>query len=120
MRRISLLSLFVFLLFFGCSTSDEPNNGNGSDDIVNIDDSDDDTPVIYADIDFSNWKVTLPVDENNNGGPDEYQPDVLQDFGYQTLEAVQPFMYDDTSDTSLVFYTFQMFQQRIVLILELS
>ncbi|MGH1387016.1 polysaccharide lyase family 7 protein [Kordia sp.] len=65
------------------------------------------TPTVnYADINFSNWKVTLPVDENNNGKPDEYQPDELVNLGYQTLTPVQPFMYDDTEDESLVFYTY--------------
>ncbi|MBC8753394.1 polysaccharide lyase family 7 protein [Kordia sp. YSTF-M3] len=64
------------------------------------------TTINYADIDFSSWKVTLPVDENNNGGPDEYQPADLINFGYQTLAPVQPFMYDDTDDESLVFYTY--------------
>ena len=34
-------------------------------------------------IDFSNWKLTLPVDQNNNGSPDEYQPNQLVNFGYQ-------------------------------------
>ncbi|WP_298418770.1 polysaccharide lyase family 7 protein [uncultured Kordia sp.] len=64
-------------------------------------------PVVnYADINFSNWKVTLPVDENNNGRPDEYKPEDLINFGYQTLTPVQPFMYDDTEDESLVFYTY--------------
>ncbi|WP_420572107.1 polysaccharide lyase family 7 protein [Kordia sp.] len=62
--------------------------------------------VNYADINFSNWKVTLPVDENNNGKPDEYQPNELVNFGYQDLAPVQPYMYDDTTDESLVFYTF--------------
>ena len=104
MRLIPSLYLFLILLFFGCSTDNSPNNDSGSQDMDNSDD--DIVPVIYADVDFSNWKVTLPVDENNNGGPDEYQPDVLVDFGYQTLEPVLPYMYDDTSDTSLVFYTF--------------
>ena len=63
-------------------------------------------PIEYADINFSNWKVTLPVDEDNNGSPDEYQPAQLKDYGYQTLDPVKPFMYDDTEDISLVFYTY--------------
>lgn len=68
----------------------------------------DPTPTIvnYADINFVNWKVTLPVDENNDGKPDEYQPDELINFEYQTLASVQPFMYDDIEDESLVFYTY--------------
>jgi len=48
----------------------------------------------------------LPVDENNNGSPDEYQPDVLVNGGYRNIAAITPYMYDDTSDASLVFYTF--------------
>ncbi|MFC2109070.1 polysaccharide lyase family 7 protein [Bacteroidota bacterium] len=60
----------------------------------------------FATIDFTNWKVTLPVDIDKNGKPDEYQPSQLVDNGYQTLAAVKPYMYDDTSDGSIVFYTF--------------
>ena len=60
----------------------------------------------YADIDFSNWKLTLPVDENNNGSPDEYHPEDLIDLGYQSNEHIQPYMYDDESDESIVFYTY--------------
>lgn len=95
--------LFVFVLFNCSSESDDVVE----EEIIVIEEEEE--PEIaneYADIDFSSWKVTLPVDENNNGSPDEYQPSQLVDFGYQTLEAVKPFMYDDTSDTSLVFYTY--------------
>lgn len=60
----------------------------------------------YANIDFTHWKVTLPVDEDNNSKPDEYQPAQLVNNGYQTLAAVKPYMYDDSSDGSIVFYTF--------------
>ncbi|EDP70446.1 Poly(beta-D-mannuronate) lyase [Flavobacteriales bacterium ALC-1] len=106
MRFYSTLFLLVISLFFNCNASNDHNNSDGSDDMGSSDDVNIPPPVNYADVDFSNWKVTLPVDENNNGSPDEYQPEVLKDFGYQTLEAVQPYMYDDTDDTSLVFYTF--------------
>lgn len=60
----------------------------------------------FADINFSNWKVTLPVDENNNGSPDEYQPNQLINGGYRNITAVKSFMYDDVLDKSIVFYTF--------------
>lgn len=60
----------------------------------------------FADIDFTNWKVTLPVDVDNNGKPDEYQPSTLINDSYRNLTAVKPYMYDDTSDGSIVFYTF--------------
>lgn len=61
---------------------------------------------IFADINFDNWKLTLPVDENNNGSPDEYYPSDLINFGYQNNSSIQPFMYDDDSDQSIVFYTY--------------
>lgn len=96
---------FVFnVLIFNCSKNNVIDNQNENNEEV-IEEIEDEI-VEFADIDFSNWKVTLPVDEDNNGRPDEYQPSQLINFGYQTLEAVQPFMYDDTTDTSIVFYTY--------------
>ena len=109
--KVPFLYVLSILLagFYGCSKTDE----DLSDTVVIIDDGNDDDednnnppPVTYADINFSNWKVTLPVDENNNGSPDEYQPSQLVNFGYQTLAPVLPFIYDDAEDTSLVFYTY--------------
>ena len=93
-------NIFIFLILCACSKEVAQNTG--------VLDSIDDIPVevVLADIDFSNWKLTLPIDENNNGSPDEYQPDVLINLGYQTLEPISPYMYDDTEDSSIVFYTF--------------
>ena len=98
MNKIYTLQL-LFLLFMVTSCSNKEDNAtNGTID---------NNPVVqYADIDFSNWKVTLPVDENNNGSPDEYKPENLINGGYRTLEPVKPFMYDDTTDESIVFYTY--------------
>ncbi|AUC74216.1 polysaccharide lyase family 7 protein [Olleya sp. Bg11-27] len=105
---------YLFLIFacYACS-SDETALLTESAEVEVIDDnnapeetdSGSDTGN-WAAIDLSNWKVTLPVDENSNGSPDEYQPAQLVDYGYQTLEAVQPYMYDDETDASLVFYAF--------------
>ncbi len=101
----SLILFMAIILIMGCGgTSDDPvpyYDPNGSDEP-----NPNDNPPEYANIDFSNWKVTLPVDENNNGSPDEYKPDQLVNNGYRTLEAVMPFMYDDTTDGSIVFYTY--------------
>ncbi|WP_422105503.1 polysaccharide lyase family 7 protein [Winogradskyella sp.] len=111
MKINHILFFMISLLVVNCSDnpeSDSPNS-NGSSSIDDTNDNPDD-PVdasVYADVDFSNWKVTLPVDEDSNGKPDEYQPNQLDNYGYQTLAPVQPFMYDDTSDQSLVFYCFQ-------------
>jgi hypothetical protein len=100
-----MFSMLFIVYFIGCSENEEADDEN----VIVIEEEEEEeeeTSIEYADINFSNWKVTLPVDENNNGGPDEYQPSQLVNFGYQTLEAVIPYMYDDTSDESIVFYTY--------------
>ena len=104
-KKYSLHVLLLISLIFtlSCNKSSESTDDS---EIVIIDDDDPIEVVQYADINFSNWKVTLPVDENNNGSPDEYQPSELINYDYQTLDAVLPYMYDDTDDSSLVFYTF--------------
>lgn len=53
-------------------------------------------------IDLSNWKVTLPI--GNNGRPTEVEPPEIID--YATNETLLPFMYNDSTDGSLVFYTY--------------
>ena len=99
--------ILVLLLCFACSNgADQDSTAVAIDDNKSNTDDEQGSGVVYAAINFSNWKVTLPVDENNNGKPDEYQPNVLIDFGYQALEAVKPYMYDDIEDSSVVFYTF--------------
>ncbi|MEO9966734.1 MAG: polysaccharide lyase family 7 protein [Reichenbachiella sp.] len=50
-------------------------------------------------IDLSNWKVTLPI-----GNPTEVKPPEILD--YATNETLLPFMYNDSTDGSLVFYTY--------------
>ncbi|WP_240911260.1 polysaccharide lyase family 7 protein [Yeosuana marina] len=102
---------FAFLVVLGCGGTEDPTvpyydpNGSNIPNMPDTPNSNDNMPQ-YANIDFSHWKVTLPVDEDNNGGPDEYQPSVLINNAYRTLEAVKPFMYDDTTDGSIVFYTY--------------
>lgn len=103
--NIMSVLIMTFMLLFSCVHSeDEPVPNN--DPIETEDEDPVDNTSQYANIDFSNWKLTLPVDENNNGSPDEYQPSQLINNGYRTLEAVIPFMYDDTTDISIVFYTY--------------
>lgn len=103
--KISVL-MVLFFLFVGCSSDEDTSISPIIIDEVIEEIVEEEESSLFADIDFSNWKITLPVDQNNNGSPDEYQPNMLVDFGYQTLEAVQPYLYDDVSDSSLVFYTF--------------
>jgi hypothetical protein len=49
-------------------------------------------------IDLSNWKVTLPI-----GSPDEVEPPEI--LAYAIDEKLLPYMYNDSTDGSLVFYT---------------
>lgn len=50
-------------------------------------------------IDLSNWKVTLPI-----GNPTEVEPpDILE---YARMQLLETFMYNDSTDGSLVFYTY--------------
>ena len=102
---LPIIILFVTVQFsVSCSKNNEVNNR--PEGTVVPDDIPDEVVSDFADISFANWKVTLPVDENNNGKPDEYQPNELINLGYQSLEPVKPYMYDDISDSSLVFYTY--------------
>lgn len=51
------------------------------------------------DIDLNNWKVTLPI-----GRPTEVKPPEILD--YATSDLLKDFMYNDSTDGSLVFYTY--------------
>ncbi|RKQ50208.1 alginate lyase [Roseivirga pacifica] len=54
-------------------------------------------------IDLSNWKVTLPI-SNSSGKPVEVEPPEI--LSYATNEQLLPFMYNDSTDAALVFYTY--------------
>ena len=50
-------------------------------------------------IDLNNWKVTLPI-----GNPTEVEPPEILDYATNAL--LKDFMYNDSTDGSLVFYTY--------------
>ena len=54
------------------------------------------------DIDLNNWKVTLPIGED--GKPLEIKPPEILD--YANNEVLRPFMYNDSTDGALVFFTY--------------
>lgn len=56
-----------------------------------------------ANIDFSNWKVTLPI-PRSDGKPLEISPPEILNYSSNTI--LEPFMYDDSTDGSIVFYTY--------------
>lgn len=51
-----------------------------------------------SDIDLKHWKVTLPI-----GKPDEVEPPEI--FNYGNNEKLKPYMYNDSIEGALVFYT---------------
>jgi len=53
-------------------------------------------------IDLNNWKVTLPI--RNNGKLIEVTPPAILD--YANSQVLQEFMYNDSTDGSLIFYTY--------------
>ncbi|MEO1438283.1 MAG: polysaccharide lyase family 7 protein, partial [Bacteroidota bacterium] len=55
--------------------------------------------VQIADIDLNHWKVTLPI-----GNPTEVVPPAILDYANHPL--LQEFMYNDSTDGSIVFYTY--------------
>lgn len=72
---------------------DEPTT-----DVVDIPDPEE-TSFILPEIDLSNWKVTLPI-----GRPDEVEPPEILE--YATNEKLKSFMYNDSIEGALVFYTY--------------
>ena len=53
-------------------------------------------------IDLSHWKVTLPISDNNR--PIEVEPPEILE--YATNSILVPFMYNDSTDGSLVFHAY--------------
>ncbi len=96
-----IYTLMFFLTLLGASCEKETFN---QPDPIKIPEPE--KPVTGYKIDLSNWKITLPVDQNNDNSPDEYGPSQLKDFGYRNVSALKPFLYDDFTDSSLVFYTY--------------
>ena len=81
----------VFFLFFACHKDEHTNS--------------EDTEVEQADIwyklpdiNLTNWKVTLPI-----GNPTSIKPPEI--LGYATNDVLKPYMYNDSIEGALVFYT---------------
>ncbi|MGD1844673.1 MAG: polysaccharide lyase family 7 protein [Salibacteraceae bacterium] len=99
---------FALLWWMGAGCNKLPERPEPPCDVMEVEqpttgDDDNDDPAGLANIDFSNWKVTLPV-PRPDGRPLEVQPPEI--LSYATNETLKPFMYDDPSDASVVFYTY--------------
>ena len=82
--------LISCLIILGCSLNEENSN---------VDDSMFPESVVHLhNIDLGHWKVTLPV-----SNPSEVTPPEILD--YATHPILKKYMYNDSTDGSLVFYT---------------
>jgi len=77
------------------NTNNNNNNNNTSNQLV------EGVDYFLPHIDLSNWKVTLPI---GNGSPTEIKPPAISN--YATNSVLTDFMYNDSTDGSLVFYTY--------------
>lgn len=94
--RHFFLIVCLIVGFTACKTTDTPMPTDNP--VIIMDDDDEGEIASQAIIDLSNWKVTLPV-----GNPSEVEPPEILDYG--TNPNLKKWMYDDASDSSLVFYT---------------
>ncbi|MCM4155488.1 polysaccharide lyase family 7 protein [Gramella sp. AN32] len=101
LRKLSVVLIITSsLLLWGCEKEE-------AEDIIEstpaVEEIPDEEPVEkdykLPDIDLSHWKVTLPI-----GNPSEVEPPEILD--YATNETLERFMYNDSTDGSLVFYTY--------------
>lgn len=113
-KLISYQFIIVFTVvisMYSCSNDSEVNEPEVIPEVI-VEEEVEETPeaeveeeVMVEGVDFflpninlSNWKVTLPI-----GSPDEVEPPEILD--YATDEKLMPYMYNDSTDGSLVFYT---------------
>lgn len=89
--------LLLLILFISISCSD--NERTVIEEIEEIEEEEITTNYVLPNIDLNNWKVTLPI-----GNPTEVLPPEILD--YATNETLKPFMYNDSINGALVFYTY--------------
>jgi len=103
--KIKVASTLIFsaTLLFACNSDNKEVKDEVEQVVVNEPIEED--PVVeeesflLPEIDLSNWKVTLPI-----GSPTEVEPPEI--LNYATNETLKPFMFNDSTDGSLVFYTY--------------
>ncbi len=88
----SFLMILCYVLVVSCQQKDDTKP------IIEVVEEEVETYVL-PDIDLSNWKVTLPI-----GNPTEVKPPEI--LNYATNETLKPFMYNDSINGALVFYTY--------------
>jgi len=99
--KITSLSVIGFLAV-ACQGGEDPIvpvNEQLPEETLPIEETPEEINYLLPDIDLSHWKVTLPI-----GNPTEVYPPEI--FNYGENEMLKPFMYNDSIDGSLVFYTY--------------
>lgn len=107
MKYIYVIAYFVFILVMISSCDDtierptgpyistQNNNANSGNTNAGVEGID----YFLPQINLNNWKVTLPI-----GNPTEVHPPEI--LNYAINETLRPFFYNDSTDGSLVFYTY--------------
>ena len=105
-KNNSVFTVFVFVLLLlltgSCEKEYETRPSNSSSTNTNTNTSSqlvEGVDYFLPHIDLSEWKVTLPV-----GNPTEVKPPAILDYASNDL--LKDFMYNDSTDGSLVFYTY--------------
>lgn len=113
LNKINMFKVFVsftvasILLATGCQKADsvEVSKYDVENPFDNIQGSNEETgenDFVLPEIDLSNWKVTLPI--KVDGKLVEVEPPEILD--YAKNEVLKPFMYNDSVNGALVFYTY--------------
>lgn len=92
MKQIILVVTFLFSLFLIVNKGHAQKNKKRNS-----------TEKIAPNIDLTHWKVTVPASKAS-GKPLEVSPPEI--FDYQQNELLKEFMYDDSTDGSIVFYAY--------------
>lgn len=97
----TFIALFSVLLLGACSiTNDEVIRPTPPEkEVPEVDKKVEGVDFFLPKIDLGNWKVTLPI-----GSPSEVEPPEILDYGTNSM--LKEFMYNDSTDASLVFYTY--------------
>lgn len=107
MNQFIIRLSFVSALFIIMSSCSSGNNKEEVEEIqeeqIEIENPTEEEEVenlfILPEIDLNNWKVTLPI-----GNPTEVEPPEI--LSYATSDLLKPFMYNDSLNGALVFYTY--------------
>lgn len=93
-NRGNFIFLCLFILFFavGCADASMQEPEKDKEKVEGVD-------YFLPHIDLSHWKVTLPI-----GDPTEVEPPEILE--YATSSVLRPYMYNDSTDGSLVFYAY--------------